>query len=323
MTNNRALILGIGGQDGSYLAELLVEKGYEVHGLYRRSSVDNLWRVRHLIDSKSVTLHRGDLTDTASVMKIVKEVIPSSIYNEADQDDVNWSHEIVGYSLDVTYSAVGRLLEGLRYIHYTGKFFQPLSATIFGLIPGPHDEKSPLDPRSPYACAKAGLLYLCRHYRKTHGMWIATGIMYNHHSPRRGDGYLLSKLCRGAVRIKAGLQEKIELWGDPQDALEIGHADDYMDGAWRALQVDNPEDYVLATGCSRTIWEWCTLATRFAGLYNAVSDYVTISKVLFPKQNPYFCGNPTKAKQSIGWQSWITPEDLVKEMIRHEERKLL
>ncbi len=254
----RALILGIGGQDGSYLAELLLEKGYEVHGLARRSSYDNLARIAAVRDR--VTVHRGDLCDHHSLIRVMHVADPDEVYNMADQDEVGWSTYTPGYSVGVTYGGVASLLEILRY-HENGKtrFFQPLSSTMFGLTDGPQDERTPLNPGSPYACAKAAAWHLCKHYRRDHGVWVACGIMFNHDSPRRGPNYLLQQIARQAVDVARGRRDRIELTG-PDSLVSVGHAADYMDAAWRIMQRDDPRDYVVGVSGTVRISALCRYA---------------------------------------------------------------
>lgn len=240
------LIFGVGGQDGSYLADLLLEKNYDVHGTVRRSSGGNLGRILHCVDR--VRLHRCDLTDSASINRVLHEVSPDEVYNEADQDNVGWSKECPLQSVDVTAGGPARILEALRTLPNRVRLFQPVSATMFGRpTGGPQDESTPLDPRSPYAAAKAHAYHLCRYYRREYGLYVSTGIMYNHDSPRRGPGYLLQDLC-----LKGSFQHNhLERWmyvGDPDAVVDVGFAGDYVDAAWRILQLDEPDDFVISTG---------------------------------------------------------------------------
>lgn len=253
----RALVLGIGGQDGSYLADILVERGVEVHGMLRHSSGDNRRRIGHL-DGK-VRLHSGDLTDFCSLQRVVIDADPEWVFNEADQDHVGYSKLTPLYSAQVTYGGVANLLEVLRLdptlrecedkgrVSWGRKLFQPLSATMFGDCPAPQDESTPLNPASPYACAKAGAWHLCRHYRREHGLDVRCAIMYSHDSPRRGGDYLLQRIARG---------EKIG--GDLSTVVDIGYAREYMEAAVRIMELPTADkffvgaagahDYVLGTG---------------------------------------------------------------------------
>jgi len=264
-----ALIIGIGGQDGSYLAEILLNKGYSVHGIYRRSSVNNLWRIEGIRDR--LTLHIGDLCDTNSIVRTINYVRPDEVYNLADQDDVRCSHHSAGYNYDVTGAAVGRLLESFvgrdRFTSSGEKcrFFQAISATIFGNPTEPQNLNTPLNPLSPYACAKAFALHLCRYYRQVHNMWISTAIFYNHDSPRRGGGYLLQKIGRGLVQVAAGKIEHIRLY-NPNERVNIGHAKSYMDAASRMLQNPYPADLLIGNTCDAKIARLAYYAMGYLGL---------------------------------------------------------
>ncbi len=241
----RALILGIGGMDGSYLADILLERGYEVHGLYRRSSVDNLQRIAHCRDK--VTLHQGDMGDAKSIDRVICFVMPHEIYNVADQDHVQSSFAAPGYSMDITAGAVMRTLESVRLITPQTKFFQPISATIFGDAPGPQTLDTPLNPLTPYACAKASALHIARYYRQVHGMHVVTAILYNHDSPRRGPDYFLQKICRQAVEVSRGLRDYVEVY-DPSARLDIGYAKDYMEQVVECMGRSDPKDLLIGTG---------------------------------------------------------------------------
>lgn len=246
----RALILGIGGMDGSYLADILLEKGYEVHGVVRHSSVNNLQRIEHCKDR--LILHRGDMADSMSIEWTLEDVKPDEIYNEADQDNVGWSEDTAGYSADITYGAVARTLKSVLGVCPKAKFFQPCSATMFGHNPGPQNEDTPFDPQSPYAVAKTAAYYACRYYRKTFGMFVSTGIMFNHDSPRRGPDYLLQLICRSAIRIAKGEQETLAL-GNHDLKVDIGYAREYMEAAHAMLQLDKPDDFVIGTGTTYAV----------------------------------------------------------------------
>lgn len=246
----KALITGITGQDGSYLAEILLREGYEVHGLYRRSSTGNFSNIRHILPS--LTLHQGDITDVTSLTRIIGANVYDEIYHEADQDNVDWSYKTVSYSMDVTAGAVGSLLETCRMLQQNAKIFIPTSATMFGMAEFPQNESTPFSPQSPYACAKAAAYYLAEHYRREYGMWINVAILYNHDSPRRHGDYLLHKICRGVARIGLRLQDTLEL-GNLQTVVDIGSAKDYMDVVWRAMQLVDPTTYVLGSDNASSI----------------------------------------------------------------------
>src|SRR3989344_2041340 len=229
----KALILGITGQDGSYLAEVLLEKGYEVHGLYRKSATGNTRNIEHILDK--ITLHRGDLLDATSLYRVIQEVQPEEIYNEADQDHVGWSNDMVDFQYNVTGAAVGRILEIIKQINPKIKFFQPLSSNIFGkAVEKPQTENPPFRPQSPCACGKVLAYVVSKFYRETYGMFVATAIFYNHESPRRPEEYVTRKITKAAARISLGLQENVEL-GDLSAKIDWGYAGEYMEAAWNIM----------------------------------------------------------------------------------------
>lgn len=240
----RALILGVGGQDGSYCADLLLSKGYEVHGVYRKSSSDNLWRLKN---TKLFMLHKGDLFDPVTLTNIIEAVEPSEVYNFADQDNTGWSTETPCYSAEVTTNAVVRLLDTCENMSdgWKIKFFQPLSITMFGNSPTPWDESSKLDPQTPYAVAKACTWQWCKYYR-TQGLDVRCAIFGNHDSPRRRGDYLLQTICRQALEVKAGKRKEITL-RDPEAVVDVGYAPEYVEAAWRLVQ-STESDLMIGTG---------------------------------------------------------------------------
>lgn len=262
--SKRALILGVGGQDGSYLAEVLLERGYEVHGLYRRSSVDNLVRIHHILDR--ITLHRGDLTDYWSLRAAIRDAMPDEIYNEADQDDLRWSFKTPEYSRSVTYEGVVNLLDVVSSSYKNlskVRIFQPLSATMFGNAPPPQNEETELDPRSPYALYKTYAKRLCAAYREN-GMRIVTGILYNHDSPRRGPGYLLQRIAREAINVFLGRADAVSL-GNLDGIVDIGYAREFMQTAADLVSVGASGDYVIATGVGCRVEDVAKEALKFLG----------------------------------------------------------
>jgi GDPmannose 4,6-dehydratase len=306
----KALILGIGGQDGSYLAEVLLAKGdYEVHGLYRRSSIPNLGRIAHLMspqakDGASITLHMGDITDTRSIWNVVEKVKPTIIFNEADQDNVDWSFACPHYSADVTFKAVLGLLEICK-ARPEIKLFQPLSATIFGGsagVDGKQNENTPLDPMSPYAVAKAGAYHACRYYRRAHAVQVSTAILYNHDSIRRYGNYLLHKICRAAVGLRNGTEKEIVI-GSLRQAIDIGHAAYYMEGVVKLMECRHPcDDYVMGTDTAWTIEKMVDHAVSLA--YEGKSPTYTVREdPRFARPGPIatMCGDSSKAKRMWGW----------------------
>jgi GDPmannose 4,6-dehydratase len=280
--SKRALILGVGGQDGSYLAELLLGKGYEVHGLYRRSSVDNLARLRAAGVLGRVVLHPGDVTDYESVDMAVCSCSPDEAYNLADQDDARWSETVPLYSVQATAGGAANVLRAAEnYGAGRVRVFQPVSALIFGDAPAPQDVTTPLNPMTPYACAKAHALHLCRYYRVVHGMFVACGIMYNHDSPRRGPGYLLQKIARG-----------VEIDGDLSRPVAIGYAPEFVDAAWRMLQ--RPLDLCVGSGRSYTVSSLVRYAAH-GTIYGDEGPTRDDGRWLVPDVRP--------AQRALGWRA--------------------
>ncbi|MDD5751569.1 MAG: GDP-mannose 4,6-dehydratase, partial [Candidatus Peribacteraceae bacterium] len=272
----KALILGITGQDGSYLAELLLDKGYDVHGLIRRSATGNTKNIDHLLDR--ITLHRGDLADATSLYRTITAVHPQEIYNEADQDHAGWSYDLVDYASDITGAAPGRILEIIRQTDPTIRFFQPLTSNMFGLTEREtYNEDTPLNPQSPYACAKEYAWALTKYYRQVHGLFASTAIFFNHESPRRTESYVTRKITKAAVRISLGLQKELKL-GDMDAKLDFGFAGEYMEAAWKILQLDKPDDFVIGTGEAHSVREFAEEAFRAVGLKAA--DYVSVDPAL-------------------------------------------
>lgn len=313
----KALILGITGQDGSYLAEVLLEKGYEVHGMLRRSATGNTRNIEHLLDR--ITLHRGDLADPTSLYRIISEVAPREIYNEADQDHVSWSFAAPGYSYDITGAAVGRILEIIHQIDPRIRFFQPCSSNMFGRVAeSPQTEETPFRPQSPYACAKVLAYVLARHYRETYGMYVSTGIFYNHESPRRMEEYVTRKITKAVARIKLGLQDKLSL-GDLSMQIDWGYAREYMEAAWSCLQQEKSDDYIIATGETHSVREWLDTAFGIAGLGS--DDYVAADpRLLRPSNNSVLVGDASKARTAFGFNPKVRFRDLVELMVEADLR---
>lgn len=305
----RALITGIGGQDGSYMAEVLLEQGYQVHGLYRHASYDNLVRVAHL--RNRIHLHGGDVTDLGSVSRILAASQPDEIYHLADQDNVGWSYACPDLTTNVTARAVAGLLELIwqrSRIH--PKIFLPVSATIFGSAPPPQDESTPLDPQSPYACAKAYALHLARAYRRR-GLPVYTAILYNHDSPRRSPRYLLQQLCRQAWEVGRGQSEQI-IVGDRGLRVDVGFARDYMLAAWEMMNLAQPDDYVIGTGVAPTIEEMVSCALDWTSLHPLPSNPVSENKNLLGLDGPReLIANPTKARNAFGFAPKTDWQELI------------
>ena len=315
----KALILGITGQDGSYLAEVLLDKGYEVHGMYRRSATGNLRNINHIVNQ--ITLHKGDLADQTSLYRIISSVQPDEIYNEADQDHVAWSYEIPAYSYDITAASVGRVLEIIKQVNPKIKFFQPLSSTMFGdAIQVPQNEKTLFAPQSPYACAKLLAFYLAKYYRDVHGMFVSTAIFFNHDSPRRSEEYLLHKICSSAVRISKGIQDKMTI-GALDLPVDIGYAKEYMEAAWKIMQYDKPEDFVISTGESHLIQELVDEAFGLVGL-NPKGLVEIDPKFARPGKQVELVGDISKAREKLGFEPKVKFKELIKLLIEHKQREI-
>ena len=322
----KALILGITGQDGSYLAEILLEKNYEVHGLVRRSATGNTRNIDHLIRSpdlyeKKLFLHRGDLADTTSIFKVINAVQPNEIYNEADQDHAGWSFSIIDYSLDITGGAVGRLLECVRQVNPKIKFFQPCTSNMFGRAKeSPQTEATSYSPQSPYACAKVMAQLLCKHFREAYGMFVSTAIFYNHESPRRIEEYVTRKITMSAARISLGIQDKLIL-GDLSAEIDWGYAKEYMEAAWNILQLDVADDFIIATGEKYSVWEF--VKETFGILELDPEKYVVSDKKFFrPTTNVALVGDSTKARKAFGFDPKIKFKGLVRLMVESDLKQL-
>ncbi|MEQ1727501.1 MAG: GDP-mannose 4,6-dehydratase [Vicinamibacterales bacterium] len=320
MSNPRkALILGVTGQDGSYLAELLLEKGYEVHGMVRRSATGNTRNIQHLIDDPALFntrffLCRGDLADPTSLYRIISDIRPQEIYNEADQDHVGWSYDMVGFSMDVTAGAVGRILEIIKQIDRSIRYFQPCTSNMFGKTDAAtQDEQTPFNPQSPYACAKVMAYHLTRYYREAFGIFASTGIFYNHESPRRTPEYVTRKVTRAAARIAAG-QESVLTLGDLSASIDWGYSREFMEAAWNIMQLETPDDFVIATGEGHTVQEWVDEAFAAAGLDPARHVRIDQSLVRPTKTSP-LVGDITKARRVFGFAPAVTFKPLVRLMV--------
>lgn len=318
----KALILGVTGQDGSYLAEILLEKGYEVHGMVRRSATGNTRNIDHLIHNpeifnKQFFLCRGDLADPTSLYRIISTISPQEIYNEADQDHVSWSFDMVGYSMDITGAAVGRILEAIKQVDPSIRFFQPCTSNMFGKTDVvPQTESTAFNPQSPYACAKVFAFYLTRYYREAFGIFASTGILYNHESPRRTEEYVTRKITKSVARIACGKQDKLVL-GDLSALIDWGYAREYMETAWKILQLEKPDDFIIATGEAHSVKEFVDEA--FASVNLRPEDYVvTDSKLLRPTKTSALIGDITKGRETFGFEPKIKFNDLVRLMVESD-----
>lgn len=283
----RALITGVCGQDGSYLADILLERGYEVYGLYRHSSKDPFDNVRHILHNPSFHLIQGDVTDALCLDEVIRSVDPHHIYHEADQDNVDWSFIHSAYQVEVTVKAVSNLLSSVRRHCPSARVFIPCSATMFGDAPAPQTESTPFNPLSPYACAKVAAYHLARMYRQNYGMFVCTGILYNHDSPRRNGNYLLHKICKAAA-----LGEKVSLW-DLNDQIAIGYAKDYMQHVVRIMHHDRPDDYTICDAANVVVLTAAYLAYKEVGL--ACETYLELNtKTTRPFNSPDYCSLSTK-----------------------------
>jgi GDPmannose 4,6-dehydratase len=308
----RALITGITGQDGSYLAEFLLSKGYEVHGLVRRSSSFNTSRIDHIRDR--LTLHYGDLVDSTSLHTVIGSVKPVEIYNLAAQSHVRVSFEMPEYTCDVTAAGVGRLLEALRVSGVKARFYQASSSELYGkVVETPQTESTPFYPRSPYAVAKAYGFYLTRNYREAYDMFCANGILFNHESPRRGENFVTRKITRAVGRIVAGTQKKLSL-GNIEAKRDWGFAGDFVEAMWHMLQMDAPDDYVVATGETHSVREFLDVAFGRVKL-DWKEFVVTDERFMRPTEVDLLLGDPTKAKKDFGWVPKVTFQGLVEMMV--------
>ena len=322
----KALVLGVTGQDGSYLAEFLLEKGYKVHGMLRRSATGNTCNIEHLLQDEKVFgkrffIQRGDLADTTSLYRIISEVRPQELYNEADQDHVGWSFAIPDYSYDITGAALGRILEIIRQIDPEIKFFQPCTSNMFGKpVEVPQRETTPFNPQNPYSCAKVLAYTLVRHYREAYNIFAANAIFYNHESPRRTEEYVTRKITKAVARISAGLQDKLTL-GDLNTQIDWGYAKDYMEAAWNILQQPEPDDFIICTGEPHSIRQ---LVEEAFSLVNLKADnYVAIDKALLrPTKTGLLVGDTQKAKKAFGFEPRVKFKDLVKMMVEADMKAL-
>ncbi len=335
----KALITGITGQDGAYLAELLLGKGYEVHGVKRRSSLFNTARIDHLYEDphqedRRLVLHYGDLTDSSNLIRIVQEVQPDEIYNLAAQSHVKVSFESPEYTADGDGLGVLRLLEAIRILGLERKtrFYQASTSELYGKVQAvPQDESTPFYPRSPYAAAKLYGYWITVNYREAYGMFACNGILFNHESPLRGETFVTRKITRAAARISLGLQKKLYL-GNLDAKRDWGHARDYVEAMWLMLQQDEPDDYVVATGETHSVREFATLAFAEAGIplewrWEGVEErgvrtdsgetVVEVDPRYFrPTEVDLLLGDPSKARRKLGWERKITFGELVTEMVR-------
>ena len=314
-----ALITGITGQDGSYLAELLLEKGYVVHGIIRRSSSFNTARLDHIYQDPHehgarLFLHYGDLNDATSINTILRKTKPDEVYNLAAQSHVRVSFDVPEYTAEITAVGTVRLLEGMREVGIRPKFYQASSSELYGKVREvPQSETTPFHPRSPYAAAKAYAYHITRNYREAYGMFAVNGILFNHESPRRGETFVTRKITRALGRIKRGLQDKLFL-GNLEAERDWGFAGDYVEAMWRMLQHDQPDDFVIATGETHSVREFLELAARHAEV--DLQDRVEIDPRYFrPAEVDQLLGDASKARRELGWKPQVSFKGLVTMMV--------
>ena len=350
MNTKVALITGITGQDGSFLAEFLLQKGYEVHGILRRSSSFNTGRIEHLYfdewvrdmkQQRTINLHYGDLTDSSSLIRIIQEVQPDEIYNLAAQSHVKVSFDVPEYTADADAIGTLRMLEAVRILHLEKKtkIYQASTSELFGLVQEvPQKETTPFYPRSPYGVAKQYGFWITKNYRESYGMFAVNGILFNHESERRGETFVTRKISLAVTRIKQGVQDKLYM-GNLDARRDWGYAKDYVQCMWMILQHETPEDFVIATGEMHTVREFCTLAFAEVGIkirwegtgveekgIDEETGRILVEvdpKYFRPAEVEQLLGDPTKAKTLLGWNPTQTPfPELVKIMVKHDMEKV-
>ncbi|ROS78673.1 GDP-mannose 4,6-dehydratase [Cellulomonas sp. PhB143] len=321
----KALITGITGQDGSYLAELLLDKGYEVHGIIRRSSSFNTARIDHLYQDQHdegtrLFLHYGDLTDATRLVTLLENVRPDEVYNLAAQSHVRVSFDEPDFTGLTTGLGSTRLLEAIRTTSLETRYYQASSSEMFGATPPPQDESTPFYPRSPYGAAKVYAYWMTRNYREAYDMFAVNGILFNHESPRRGETFVTRKISVAAARIAAGLQDKLYM-GNLDAVRDWGYAKEYVEGMWRMLQADEPSDYVLATGTAHSVRDFLRFTFERAGL--DWQDHVVFDdRYLRPTEVDALIGDAGKAQRELGWKAQVHAPELADIMFDAEVQRL-
>ncbi len=317
--SKKALITGITGQDGSYLAELLLSKGYEVHGIIRRASTFNTSRLDPIytdphIEKSKLFLHYGDLSDASALARLLGKIVPDEIYNLAAQSHVRVSFDCPEYTADITGTGTVRLLESIRETGIKPRFYQASSSEMYGMVRAvPQNEETPFYPRSPYGCAKVFSFWLTVNYRESYGLHASNGILFNHESPRRGETFVTRKITRAVAHIKAGLQKKLYL-GNLDAKRDWGYAKEYVEAMWLMLQQDKADDYVVATNETHSIREFLDIAFEHAGL--DWKKYVEIDERYYrPAEVDLLIGDYSKAKKQLGWEPKTRFKDLAKLMV--------
>ena len=318
MATKSALITGITGQDGSYLAELLLGKGYEVHGIIRRSSSFNTERLDEIyedphVESRRLFLHYGDLTDASALVNLLRDVRPDEVYNLGAQSHVKVSFETPEYTGDVSGLGAMRLLEAVRASRLDTRIYQASTSELFGSAPPPQSERTAFHPRSPYGVAKLYAFWATVNYREAYDMFAVNGILFNHESPRRCETFVTRKITRAVARIKAGIQERLYL-GNLESTRDWGYAPEYVEGMWRMLQVSEPDDFVLATGAGATVEQFAEAAFRVAGLDHR--EYVEVDPSYYrPAEVNYLLGDPAKAEAVLEWRATTQWDELARIMV--------
>jgi GDPmannose 4,6-dehydratase len=317
-SSKRALITGLTGQDGSYLADLLLAKGYEVHGIIRRSSSFNTGRIEHLYrdpheQGARLFSHYGDLSDPVALTRLIYKLQPAEIYHLGAQSHVRVSFDIPEYTFDVTGTGTLRLLEAIRESEVQTRFYQASSSEMFGATPPPQNESTPFHPRSPYAVAKVAAYWATVNYREAYDMFAVNGILFNHESPRRGETFVTRKITRAVARIKAGLQDRLYM-GNLDAERDWGYAPDFVEAMWLMLQASEPDDYVVATGEKHSVREALEVAFAHAGLN--YEEHVEIDPRYFrPAEVDSLLGDPAKAREKLGWEPKVRFRELVELMV--------
>ncbi|MFL2693712.1 MAG: GDP-mannose 4,6-dehydratase [Gammaproteobacteria bacterium] len=330
-----AFITGITGQDGSYLAELLLEKGYQVHAIVRRASVFTTARIEHLLTNKNLHTHHGDLSDSSNLHRLISDINPDEIYNLGAQSHVGVSFEVPEYTAEVTGIGTVRLLDAIRDSKVNCKLYQASTSELYGGIPGtePQNELTPFYPKSPYGAAKLYSYWVTVNYRESYGMFACNGILFNHESPRRGETFVTKKITKAVANISKGLQDHLVL-GNLDAKRDWGHARDYVEAMWLILQQDEPKDYVIATGETNTVRDFVELAFKEIGNNivwegegtDEVGKDSLSGKVLVKIHERYYRpsevevlqGDPTKAKTDLGWEAKTTLKQLISEMVKYD-----
>lgn len=324
--SKKALVTGITGQDGSYLAELLLSKGYEVHGIIRRASTFNTGRLEHIYSDPhapkhKLFLHYGDLADASALSRLIAKIQPDEVYNLAAQSHVRVSFDSPEYTTDITGTGTIRLLEAIREVGIKPKFYQASSSEMFGLVQEvPQKETTPFYPRSPYGCAKVYSYWITVNYRESYGLHASNGILFNHESPRRGETFVTRKITRAVARIRAGLQEKLYM-GNLEAKRDWGYAKEYVEAMWLMLQQPEPDDYVIATNETHSVQEF--LEKAFSHVNLDWRKYVEIDPRYYrPAEVELLIGDYSKAKKKLGWEPKTTFSDLAKLMVDADIKQL-